>query len=69
MLKLKIALFVLASVVLLGYAGTSDFTEEVIYTMPQAAYDEIVAENPSFSRRQIAQHYLDNKEKYDFFFN
>jgi hypothetical protein len=37
--------------------------------MPQEAYDEIVAENPSFSRRQIAQHYLDNKEKYDFFFN
>lgn len=39
--KVKTALAVLAIAVLLGIAGRIDYTEEVIYHMPQKAYNEI----------------------------
>lgn len=39
--KAKTALAVLAIAVLLGIAGRIDYTEEVIYHMPEKAYNEI----------------------------
>lgn len=39
--RVKTALAVLAVILLLGIAGRIDYTEEVIYHMPEKAYNEI----------------------------
>lgn len=39
--KVKSILAVLFVIILLGIAGRMDYTEEVIYHMPQEAYNEI----------------------------
>lgn len=39
--KGKIVLAVVAAVVLLGIAGRMDYTEQVLYTMPDKTYQEI----------------------------
>ena len=53
MKRKKIGLFVLLSVILFGYAGTVDYTEAVVYNMPQVIYDGIVEEHPDFSLKYL----------------
>lgn len=40
-LKHKAVIAVVSAVVLLGIAGRMDYTEQVLYTMPDRAYSEI----------------------------
>ena len=61
MKRKKIGLFVLLSVILFGYAGTVDYTEAVVYNMPQVfALD--------FSQKQIADYYVENQEELNLFY-
>ncbi len=66
---IKTALLVASIIVLLGIAGTSDYTEAVIYNMPQQVYDGIVEEHPDFSQKEIADFYMENKEEIDNYYN
>ena len=68
MKRKKIGLFVLLSVILFGYAGTVDYTEAVVYNMPQVIYDGIVEEHPDFSQTQIADYYVENQEELNLFY-
>lgn len=68
MKRKKIGLFVLLSVILFGYAGTVDYTEAVVYNMPQVIYDGIVEEHPDFSKKQIADYYVENQEELNLFY-
>ena len=68
MKRKKIGLFVLLSVILFGYAGTVDYTEAVVYNMPQVIYDGIVEELPDFSQKQIADYYVENQEELNLFY-
>lgn len=52
--------------VLMGIAGTSDYTEQVLYTMPQEAYEQIYLElGDGCSDREIVSKYMSNKDYYD----
>lgn len=42
MKTVKTILTITAAFFLLGFAGTMDYTEEIIYNMPQTAYENIV---------------------------
>lgn len=51
---------------LLGIVGSADYSEQVVYTMPQEAYEAIFLKLGSdCSDRQIAKEYMSNKEFYD----
>ena len=52
------------SSVLLGIAGTLDYRAEVIYSMSQETYDEIV-EKVGKSESKIVEEYMSNKAYYD----
>lgn len=55
------AIAILAFVILLGIAGRIDYTEEVIYHMPQKAYNEIKqAIGEDASEYEIARYYVEN---------
>lgn len=58
------AIAILAFVILLGIAGRIDYTEEVIYHMPQKAYNEIKDTlGHDASDYDIARYYTSNYEK------
>ena len=48
----------------LGIAGTLDYRAEVIYSMSQETYDEIV-EKVGKSESKIVEEYMSNKAYYD----
>lgn len=51
---------------LLGYAGTQELTEQIVYTMPQEVYDTICLKlGDKCSDKQIADEYMSNKKYYD----
>lgn len=52
---------------LIGRAGESEYIDQVVYTMPQEAYEQIVIElgDQDTSNFQIAKRYLNNKKYYD----
>lgn len=53
-------------VLVLGFAGRSDWSDQVIYSMPQTAYDEITAKlGKDCTEYDIAREYMDNKAFYD----
>lgn len=63
--KTKAILAVTAVVILLGIAGRADYTEEVIYHMPEEAYREIKDTlGEGASDYEIAKYYQRNKEEY-----
>ena len=51
---------------LLGIAGTTDRTEQIVYAMPQEAYEAIYLKlGNGCTYRQIADEYMANKQYYD----
>lgn len=61
---LKACLVVIAVFALLGFAGSVDYTEAVIYNMPQSVYDGIVSEHPNLTQSEIVDYYMANKEEF-----
>ena len=50
----------------LGIAGTLERREQIIYTMPQEAYEQIYLElGDDCSDKQIEKRYMENKKHYD----
>lgn len=50
----------------LGIAGSADRTEQIVYTMPQEAYEEIYLKlGNECTDSQIAKEYISNKRYYD----
>lgn len=63
---IKIILPLLAVFALLAFAGTSDYTDEVIYNMPADTYEEIKEKLGSdCTAYQIAREYTRNYELYN----
>lgn len=60
-------LLVLAgTIALLGFAGNEDFKDEVINSMSEETYEEVVGNLPEgASRADIVEEYLKNREWYD----
>lgn len=57
-----LVLFILA----IGIAGKAERTEQIVYTMPQEAYEEIYLKlGNKCTDSQIAKEYLSNKKHYD----
>ncbi|EGN00214.1 hypothetical protein HMPREF1017_00740 [Bacteroides ovatus 3_8_47FAA] len=51
---------------LIGIAGSSEYTEQVVYTMPQEAYETIYLKlGDDCSDKQIATEYMNNRKYYD----
>ena len=51
---------------LLGIAGTTDRTEQIVYAMPQEAYEAIYLKlGNGCTDRKIADEYMANKQYYD----
>lgn len=51
---------------ILGIASNMDYTEQVIYAMPQELYEQIASElGQNSNDYQIAKRYLANKKYYD----
>mgnify|MGYP003226052965 FL=1 len=67
MKALKTIICVISFVAALGFAGTSDMTDQVIYTMPTETYHDIketlAADGDSPSDYEIAMFYLKSKDQ------
>lgn len=51
---------------IIGIVGNMDYTEQVIYTMPQKVYEEIYLKlGNECTDSQISNEYLSNKSYYD----
>lgn len=51
---------------LLGFAGTSDYNEHVVHTMPQEAYEAVYLKlGDGCSNGEIVKEYMSNREYYD----
>lgn len=51
---------------LMGIAGSYDYAEQVVYTMPEAAYYSILDTlGDDCSVKDIAREYMENREYYD----
>lgn len=62
----KIIFAVLAVFAAFAFAGTTDYTEQVLYTMPQDAYEQIVLHlGDGCTDREIVYEYMNNKGYYD----
>lgn len=52
-----------------GMIGRQDYAEQVVYTMPQEAYEQIVLKlGDGASKCDIADEYQNNKQYYDSLF-
>lgn len=57
---------IVAAFVAIGIAGNIDRTEQIVYTMPQEAYEEIYLKlGNNCSDGAIANEYINNREYYD----
>lgn len=62
----KLGLAIAAVIITLGFAGRCDYDEEVLYSMPQDAYENIVIKlGDKASDHSIVNEYMNNKEYYD----
>lgn len=53
---------------LLGFAGNSDYTDEVYYSIPDVAFEEIVLKlGDHATRSEVVDEYVINKTYYDSF--
>lgn len=55
----------IAFLMLLGYAGSIDYAEEVVAGMSQEAYEAVAAKTGTTDNKDIAREYMSNKEYYD----
>lgn len=59
--KIFTAIAVVAIIITLGYAGRMDYTEEVIYNMPNEAYRQIKDTlGKDATDYEIAEHFIKN---------
>ena len=66
MKTLKIVLIVFVLCVVFGWAGRCDYAEQVVYNMPDEAYQVISRmKGIGYSRYKIAKEYMNNKAHYD----
>lgn len=66
MKTIKIALGTLFVFGLLAFASRSDWSEEVVMSIPQEAYEAICVKLPNgASNYEIATEYMNNKSYYD----
>jgi hypothetical protein len=64
--QIKVILCCVFLIVALCFAGRSDWSEQVIYVMPQSAYESITAKlGENCSDYEIAREYVKNKSYYD----
>ena len=61
----KVGLFVVAFFILLGIAGRTDYTEEVLSEMTEETYNEIKDTLHGASDYEIAKYYMKHKGDYD----
>ena len=65
----QVLVFLLGCIVffiLLGLVGRQEYAEQVVYTMPQEAYEQIIITlGDGASNVDIAEEYMKNKEFYD----
>lgn len=61
----KIALWVIAVIILLGVAGRCDRNEQVIYNMPDNVYRAMKTELGNSSDDRIADEYLNNRSHWE----
>ena len=55
-----------AFILVLGYAGSYEYAEIVIQSMPEKAYTTIVSNlGKDASQKEIAEEYMDRREYYD----
>lgn len=53
-------------IALMGIVGSYDYAEQIIYNMPDSAYEEVIKRvGKEASSITIANEYMDNKEFYD----
>ncbi len=53
-------------IIAIGLAGKTERTEQIVYTMPQEAYEEIYLKlGNGCTDHQIAKEYLSNQRYYD----
>ena len=63
---LEVLLGMVLFLVVVGYAGSIEYTEQVIYNMSQPTYDAIVQKlGTDASQKEIVREYTDNKVYYD----
>lgn len=63
---LCIILTVVGAFAMLGIAGRQDYNQEVLYTMPQEAYEQIVLTlGDDATDTDIVRTYMNNKQYYD----
>lgn len=56
----------IAMIAAIGYAGTCDFRQEVIYSMSQELYRKVLIDlGGTASEKEICDKYLSEKSKYD----
>lgn len=66
MKTIKIIFAALAVFAAFAFAGTTDYTEQVLYTMPQDAYEQIVLHlGDGGTDMEIVKEYMNNKSYYD----
>ena len=66
MKALKVTLATLFTLVAFGYAGRVDWSEQIVMSMPQEAYEQIIITLPEdASYYETAKEYMNNKEYYD----
>lgn len=66
---LAFLLGMIAFLFLLGLGGRQDYTEQVVYTMPQKAYERIVLQlGDGASKYDIVNEYQSNRKYYDSLF-
>lgn len=63
---LKIAALLLIAFALLGMAGTIEYQDDVYYSIPEAAMEEIVSKaGGNVTRESVIEEYLSDREYYD----
>ena len=66
MKTIKTTFAALAVFAAFAYAGTNDYTEQVLYTMPQDAYEQIVLQlGEGCTDREIVKEYMNKRSYYD----
>lgn len=54
-------------IAVMGIAGTYDYADQVVYTMPDATYQAITKRIGKASNVKVAKEYMSNKAYYDTF--
>lgn len=56
---------IIVFLMLLGYAGSIDYAEQVVSGMSRETYEAVASKTGTTDNRQIVKEYMSNKEYYD----